>query len=95
LGTYPRRATYDLKKSQAMELVRKIEHTRRYEPTPEGAHGLTTLLVLRDKVNKPFLAAACQPQRHHPTRNRTVIDQHYVTLPGTMSKLFLELGIAA
>jgi hypothetical protein len=91
----PRRATYDLKKFRAKQLVRKIEHTRRYEATRNGVRALTALLVLRDKVIKPLLAAACRRQRHRQTRNPTVIDEHYETLRGTMSKLFIELGIAA
>jgi hypothetical protein len=91
----PRRSTYDLKKFRAKQLVRKIEHTRRYEATAEGVRALTALLVLRDKVIKPLLAAACQPQRHQRPRNLTVIDQHYHTLRGAMSNLFEELGIAA
>jgi hypothetical protein len=91
----PRRATYDLKKFRAKQLVHRIENTRRYEATPDGVRALTALLVLRDKVIRPLLAAARQPQRHHRTRNLTVVDQHYQTLRGTMSNLFQELGIAA
>ncbi len=91
----PRRATYDLKKFRAKQLVCKIEHTRRYEATRNGVRALTALLVLRDKVIKPLLAAACRRQRHRQTRNLTVVDQHYETLRSTMSKLFIELGIAA
>lgn len=92
----PRRATYDLKKFRAKQLVRKIEHTRRYEAIPEGARALTALLVLRHKVIKPLLAAACQPRRRgRPPSNLTVVDQHYHTLRRAMSNLFQELGIAA
>jgi len=91
----PRRATYDLKKFRAKQLVRKIESTRRYQATPDGVRALTALLVLRDKVIRPLLAAARQPQRHRRTRNLTVVDQYYHTLRGTMSNLFQELGIAA
>ena len=91
----PRRATYDLKKFRAKQLVRRIEYTRRYQATPDGVRALTALLVLRDKVIRPLLAAARQPQRHHRTRNLTVVDQYYHTLCGTMSNLFQELGIAA
>ena len=91
----PRRATYDLKKFRAKQLVCKIEHTRRYEATRNGVRALTALLVLRDKVIRPLLAAACRLQRHRQTRNLTLVDQHYETLRSTMSKLFIELGIAA
>jgi len=92
----PRRATYDLKKFRGKQLVRKIEHTRRYEATQDGVRALTALLVLRDKVIKPLLAAACQPRRRgRPPSNLTVVDQHYHTLRRAMSDLFQELGIAA
>jgi hypothetical protein len=92
----PRRATYDLKKLRAQQLVRKIKRTRRYEATADGVRALTALVVLRDKVIKPLLAAACQPKRQgRPPANLTVVDQHYHSLRGTMSELFEELGIAA
>ena len=92
----PRRAAYDLKKLRAKQLVRKIERTRRYQATANGARALTALVVLRDKVIQPLLAAACQPrQRGCPASKLTVVDQHYHTLRGTMSQLFEELGIAA
>ena len=92
----PRRATYDLKKLRAKQLVCKVERTRRYEATPTGVRALTALVVLRDKVIKPLLAAACQPgRRGRPPSNLTAIDQHYHTLRGTMSQLFQELGVVA
>jgi hypothetical protein len=92
----PRRATYDLKKLRAKQLVRKVEHTRRYEATPDGVRALTALVVLRDKVIKPLLAAARQPRRRGPPPSHlTAVDQHYHALRGTMSQLFAQLGIAA
>jgi hypothetical protein len=92
----PRRATYDLKKLRAKQLVRKIERTRRYEATANGARALTALVVLRDKVIQPLLAAACQPRHRGPPASKlTVVDQHYHTLRSTMTQLFEELGIAA
>ena len=47
--TGPRRATYDLKKLRAKQLVRRVERTRRYEATPDGVRALTARVVLRDK----------------------------------------------
>ena len=85
-----------MKKLRAKQLVRKVERTRRYEAAPDGVRVLTAVVVLRDKVIKPLLAAACQPRRRgRPPSNLTAIDQHYHTLRGTMSQLFQELGIAA
>jgi hypothetical protein len=56
-----RRAAYDIKKFRAKGIVRKIEKSRRYELLPEGVRVLTALLVLRDKVIRPLLAASGQP----------------------------------
>ena len=60
-GEYgPRHATYDLKKFRAKGFVRKMESTRRYEVVPQGLRAMSALVLLRDKVIKPLLAAACQ-----------------------------------
>ena len=92
----PRRATYDLKKLRAKPMVCKVEHPRRYQATPDGVRALTALVVLRDKVIKPLLAAARLPRRRgRPPSNLTAIDHHYHTLRGTMSEPFQELGVAA
>jgi len=76
--------------------VRKVERTRRYEATLDGVRALTALVVLRNKVIKPLLAAACQPRRRgRRPSNLTAVDHHYHTLRGTTSELFEDLGIAA
>lgn len=49
-------AAYDLKKLK--HIVRRMGHTRRYDPLPTGLRAITALLVLRDKAIKPLLAAA-------------------------------------
>src|SRR5438477_1978048 len=43
----PRHAGYDLKKLRGKHIVRRIGHTRRYEPLPTGLRAMTALLVLR------------------------------------------------
>src|SRR5262244_3663977 len=58
----PRHAAYDLKKLCGKHIVRRIGHTRRYEPLPTGLRAMTALVVLRNKAIKPLLAAA-QPLR--------------------------------
>src|SRR5207244_3102213 len=73
----PRHAAYDLKKLRGKHIIRRIGHTRRYEPLPTGLRAMTALLVLRDKAIKPLLAAA---QPLHPARgahNPKPIDAHY------------------
>jgi hypothetical protein len=91
----PRHAAYDLKKLRGKHIIRRIGHTRRYEPLLTGLRAMTALLVLRDKAIKPLLAAA-QPLR--PTRgahNPKPIDLHYDAIQAAMRGLFHELGIAA
>jgi hypothetical protein len=91
----PRQAAYDLKKLRGKHIVRRIGHTRRYEPLASGLRAMTALVVLRNKAIKPLLAAA-QPLR--PTRgphNPKPIDRHYHTINVAMQGVFHELGLAA
>jgi hypothetical protein len=91
----PRHAAYDLKKLRAKQIVRRIGHTRRYQPLPAGLRAMTALVVLRNKAIKPLLAAA---QRLRPPRgahNPTPIDRHYDAIRLAMHGVFHELGIAA
>ena len=90
----PRRATYDLKKLRGKQLVRKIGG-RRYEPIPEGLRAITALVVLRDKVIQPLLAAACHAKPVVELETRTALDKRYKTLQAGMRDLFMELGLAA
>ena len=91
----PRHAAYDLKKLRGKQIVRRIGHTRRYEPLPTGLRAMTALLVLRNKAIKPLLAAA---QPLHPARgahNPKPIDAHYQAIRVAMKGVFHELGLAA
>src|SRR5246500_1651001 len=91
----PRHAAYDMKKLRGKDLVRRIGHTRRYEPLPTGLRAMTALLVLRDKAIKPLLAAA---QPHRPRRgphNPNPIDRHYAAIQTAVRGGFHELGLAA
>ena len=90
-----RRAAYDIKKLRAKEMVRKIGKSRRYEPVPDGLRALTALLILREKIIKPLLAATGQPQPSSQPANPTPIDSHYESLRAGMRDLFIELGVAA
>ena len=53
-----RHAVYDLKKFRAEDFVRKFESTCRCEVVPQGLRAMSALLVLRDNVIRPLLAAA-------------------------------------
>jgi hypothetical protein len=91
----PRHAAYDLKKLRGKQILRRIGHTRRYEPLTTGLRAMTALVVLRNKAIKPLLAAA---QPLHPSRgahNPRPIDTHYQTMQLAMRGVFHELGLAA
>ena len=91
----PRRAAYDIKKLRAKGMVSKIGKSRRYESVPDGIRSLTALLILRDKVIQPLLAASTQPESPTTPAHPTPIDQHYESLRSRMRELFTDLGIAA
>jgi hypothetical protein len=90
-----RRAAYDIKKLRAKGILRKIGASRRYETVPEGLRSLTALLVLREKIVRPLLAASVQPRPRPTPANPTPIDHHYESLRLGMRDLFTDLGIAA
>ena len=76
-------------------MVGKLGRSRRYQPVPEGLRTMTALLVLREKVIRPLLAASNRPESAAKLSNPTPIDQHYETLRIGMRGLFTALGIAA
>ena len=75
-----RRAAYDIKKLRGEDMVQKIGVSRRYQPLPEGVRALTALVVLREKVIRPLLAASTRALIHSKLSNPTPIDQHYENL---------------
>lgn len=89
------RAAYDIKKLRGKDMVRKIGASRRYEPLHEGLRAMTALVVLREKVIRPLLAASTRPEPHAKRSNPASIDQHYENLRASMRGLFIELGVAA
>jgi DNA-binding transcriptional ArsR family regulator len=91
----PRQATYDLKKLRAKNLIRRVARSRQYETTPSGLPTITGLIVLREKVIRPVLAAAGRPPIGRPAKQRTPIDEHYRCLQRQMRSLLMELRIAA
>lgn len=91
----PRRAAYDIRKLRAKRLLKKVGKSRRYQPTSEGLRAIAALVVLRDKVIKPLLAANLQNKRGPKPKNQTLLDQHYTRVQSEMKDLFEALGIAA
>ena len=60
----PRHAAHDLKKLRGKQIVRRIGHTRRYEPLPTGLRAMTALLVLQTRLSNdssPRLSHSAQP----------------------------------
>jgi len=90
-----RRAAYDIKKLRAKGMLQKIGKSRRYEPLSEGLRSLTALLVLREKVIRPLLAATARPEPQFKLMNPTTIDHYYEALRTDMQNLFHVLGVAA
>lgn len=90
-----RRAAYDIKKLRAKGIVRRIGKSRRYEANPEGLRSLTALLVLRERIIRPLLAASGQPEPQAIPANPGPLDHHYEKLRVGMRDLFTDLGIAA
>ena len=91
----PRHAAYDLKKLRGKQILRRIGHTRRYEPLPTGLRAMTALLVLRNKAIKPLLAAAQPLRPPRGAHNPKPIDAHYHAIRVAMQGVFHELGLAA
>jgi hypothetical protein len=89
------RAAYDLKKFRGQQILQRIAQTRRYQANPAGLKAVTALIVLRDKVIKPLLAAAQGPRPRRGTQNPSPLDAHYDAVRSAMRGVFHELGIAA
>ena len=56
---------------------------------------LTALVVLREKVIRPLLAASQRPVSQTKPNHPTPVDQHYEHLRGGMRDLFTALGMVA
>src|SRR5207248_2310064 len=84
----PRHAAYDLKKLRGKQILRRIGHTRRYEPLPTGLRAMTALLVLRNKAIKPLLAAAQPLRPPRGAHNPKPIDAHYHAIRVAMQGVF-------
>jgi hypothetical protein len=91
----PRRAAYDLKKLRGKGMVRKIGNSRRYELERDGLRTMTALVVLREKVIRPLLAASQRPDSQTKPNHPTPVDQHYEYLQAGMRNLLTALGVAA
>jgi hypothetical protein len=56
---------------------------------------MTALVVLREKVIKPLLAASQRPESQTKPHHPTSVDHHYENLRVGMRGLFTALGMVA
>jgi hypothetical protein len=94
-GYSPRQAAYDLKKLRGKQMAERIGKTRHYQATPAGLKAIAALVVLREKVIRPMLAAAQEIRPSRGSQNPTALDRHYETVRAGMAGIFRELGVAA
>jgi hypothetical protein len=72
----PRHAAYDLKKLRGKQIVRRIGHTRRYEPLRTGLRAMTALVVLRNKAIKPLRPTPPNARSAQPKTDRLALPNH-------------------
>jgi hypothetical protein len=90
-----RRAAYDFEKFRGKGLVSRLPNSRRYAVPQQAIPTIAALVILREKLLRPILAAVRKPRIRHPPRNSTPIDQHYENLRQDMFTLMQDLRIAA
>jgi hypothetical protein len=78
-----RHASYDLKKLRGKKLIHK-DGPRYYEASAEGLQTIAALAILQDKVIRPVLAKASNPQMQKKPANPSSIEEHYEA--GTLSR---------
>jgi hypothetical protein len=91
----PSRAAYDLRKFRCKGLAAKIPRSRRYSADSSAIRAMAALLLLRDKVVSPLLAAASTACRAPRPRTSNALDQRYAAVHHEMRSLFNTVGIAA
>jgi hypothetical protein len=91
----PGRAAYDLRKLRCKGLIAKVPRSRRYDVDPRGLRAMAALLLLRDKILRPLLAAASATEPTPKPKISTVLDLRYRAVHDDMHNLFATVGIAA
>jgi len=94
-GYSPGRAAYDLRKFRCKGLAAMIPRSRRYRVDPASLRAMAALLLLRDKVVCPLLAAASSSCTPPAPRISSILDQRYAAVHQEMRSLFTTVGIAA
>jgi hypothetical protein len=90
-----RQAAYDIKKLRAKQWLRRRANSHRCETVPVCLRAMAALIVLRDDVTRPLLAARCRLRSGRRPTQTAPIDAHYATFRYGMRNLIEEMGIAA
>ena len=90
-----RQAAYDRKKLRGKQIVSRVGKTRRYEAVPAGLKTVTALLLLRDKVITPLLAATQQLQPGRGAQNPSTLDRHLEVVRAEMQSVLRQLRVSA
>lgn len=91
-----RQAAYDLQKFECKGLVYRLGKGRRYGIKADGLRAISALLLIRDRVLIPLLAAAANERIAAPVHGGVAdVDQMYLGLRSTMKQLLSHLGLAA
>jgi hypothetical protein len=91
-----RQAAYDLQKFQCKGLVYKSGKRRTYSTNGEKLRAISALLLIRDRVLIPLLAAAANEQSEPCGQSEVqTVDQLYFDVRDTMRRLLEQLGVAA
>ncbi len=91
----PSRAAYDLRKFRCKGLATRIPRSRRYLVDPSALRAMAALLMLREKVVCPLLAAASTSCGAAKPRISSILDQRHAGVHHEMRSLFDTVGIAA
>lgn len=94
-STYqPRHASYDLKKLRGKNLIQKAG-ARYYDAAGRGLQTIAALAILHDKILKPVLAKATNPEARVKPATWGLIEEHYEAVQQEIAKLFQAVGVAA
>jgi hypothetical protein len=91
----PRRASYDLRKLRAKELISKVPDSRRHSIPQQAVRTIAAFVILREKVLRPILAGVGKPKMGRKPKNWSSIDEHYEAVRQDMFTLMEDLRIAA
>src|SRR5262249_40218425 len=94
LPYHSRQAPYDLKKRHGKGLLRRVEHTRKWEATPRGLSTMAGLVILREKVIKPVLAGIVKPHTGRRSKLHDPDASPYQAIQREMYTLFQILRTA-